>query len=74
MRKSTVMREAKDPPIELPKYVQIRRLGGQRHCRGRQRSLAIQSSPTQAGAGQKVSNGFQSLVKLLFPARVRENT
>ena len=62
MRKATMMRETKDSALELAEDVQVWGFGSERHRGCGERRLAIQSGSSHAGAGQKVGNGFQSLL------------
>lgn len=60
MSKSAVMGEPVHRAFEAPKNVEIRRFGGKRHGRGGKSSLAVESGACKDGAGQEVSDWFQS--------------
>ena len=53
------MGEAVDRPFESPENVEIGRFGGQRHCRGRERGFAIESSAGENCAREEMSDGIQ---------------
>src|SRR5579863_8491092 len=69
MREAAMMREGEHRPFEGTEYVKIRRLGRERHSRGGQGGLAIESSAGEAGSGQEVGDGFQ--VDFLSQFRIR---
>jgi hypothetical protein len=60
-----VMGEAKNAALELAEDVQVWCFGGQCHRSCGKSRLAIESGSSYARAGQKVSNGFQSLPGLV---------
>src|SRR5579863_2272035 len=61
MSEAAMMSEAENRVLNFTKHIQVGSLRGQcdRDCG--QRRLAIQSRARHAGAGEKVSNGFQSI-------------
>lgn len=59
MRKASVMGEAYYRPLKAPEYIKVRSFGGERHRRGGQRRLAIESSAGEYCAGEEVRNWFQ---------------
>ena len=66
MRESPVMSETEDWAAELPYDVKIGSFGRKRQGGGRQRCLAIQPRAPDAGAGQKVSDGFQWVMDIVI--------
>src|SRR5690348_18182571 len=59
MGESAVMREVVDRPFKSPENVEVGRLGGERHGRGGERGLTIETGAPEDCAGQKVCEGFQ---------------
>ncbi len=66
MSEPAMMREAKNPALELAEYVQVWRFGGKCHRSRGEGSFAIESSSSHASAGQEVSDRFQSLLRPCF--------
>ena len=59
MGESAVMREVVDRPFKSPENVEVGRLGGERHGRGGERGLTIETGAPEDRAGQKMCDGFQ---------------
>ena len=47
-------------------HVEVGSFGGERERECGQRSLAVESGTSHAGAGQEVSDGFQVICRILF--------
>jgi hypothetical protein len=65
-----MMGEPENWPAEFAKNVQIRCFGGESHSRRCQRSFAVKAGPSQARAGKKMSDGFQSFSVPSCPSRI----
>lgn len=66
MGESAVMLETEHRAMELADHVKVGRLGGERKGGGRQQCLTIQPRTPHASAGQKVSDGFQSVTDIVM--------
>ena len=55
-----------DGAFELPEHIHVSGLGGQHHGHGGQRRLAIEAGAAKAGAGQKMGNGIQVVLRVKF--------
>ena len=60
MRKASMVCEPEDWAFNDPYNVQIGCFGGERHCRGGERGLAVESGAGEHGAGQEMGKGFQT--------------
>jgi hypothetical protein len=54
--------EAEDWIFEIAEDVDVRSFGRQRHRRGGQRSLPVETGTSETGSGEKVGDGFQRLL------------
>src|SRR5216683_5353309 len=59
MREAAVMGKSKDRAFEAVEHVQIGRLRGQSHSRGRKGRLAVESRSRQTRTGQEMCDGLQ---------------
>lgn len=67
MGETAMMGEAENRAADLADDIQVGGFCGQREGRSGQRRLAIQPRSPEAGAGQKVSDWFQSFPVLVLP-------
>lgn len=67
MRESAMVGEIRDSALELPEYVEIRCLSGQRHGRRRERRFAVETGSAQHRAGKEMSDRLQ----VTFVAQMR---
>ena len=66
---STMMLEGGNRAFEQPQYIEIGRLGRERHGQRSVGRLAIEAGTPQAGSGQEVGDGFQVVCRILIGAR-----